>query len=81
MKLKQQQKFIWDLLEYLPHPFRSKWIDDLTRAAIENRYIERWPDVMIADHQADEAIETAKRRKERPTRSDYSESEPESEAD
>jgi transcriptional regulator with XRE-family HTH domain len=70
MKLKQQQEFIVELLENVPHTFRSEWIDSMTRAAIDLGYITRWPDVMIADRLADQTLEVAKRRKEHPTRSE-----------
>jgi transcriptional regulator with XRE-family HTH domain len=68
MKLQQQKEFMAELLDNVPQTFRAEWIDAMARAAIEKGYIDRWPDVMIADRLADQALEIAKRKKEHPTR-------------
>lgn len=68
MKLQQQKEFICELLDNVPQTFRAEWLDAMTRAAIDKGYIDRWPDVMIADRLADQTLEIAKRRKEHPTR-------------
>ena len=70
MRLQQQQQFVSDLLENVPKTFRDKWIELMVRAALEEKHIDRMPDVLVSESLADQALEIARRRKEKPARTE-----------
>lgn len=69
MKLEQQKQFVCDLLDDVGKNFRAKWIEAMVRAALDEGFIDRMPDILVSEKLADQTLEAAKRRKEHPLRS------------